>query len=228
MTIAERDPELHLSLALLVTDTDIGPGQLFIRVDLFDQTCVAEPASFGGTFRGAEMTVRSRGGEQISDFRCNTPNLIIDPFAVTDPTSNTIEVHDESGSVSMSFEGDVLEPRIATAPSFDLHDGQPLVVTWSHPADLTNATPHLSFRETFTTLDGCNPPGCDPVMYEVTGSVTAPDQMTFTPSIDQAASGEIFIDASFLMAFGIPQDCTASACVSSLSHGFLATSNAAL
>jgi hypothetical protein len=118
-----------------------------------------------------------------------------------------------------TLDGDDFEPRVATAPSFELHDGRPLVVTWSHPADLTNATPGLRFVEIGNDCERCGSTSLD-----IAGTITGPDQLTFTPHIRHPArKGMLLIGLSSGERPAL--ECTANACRNFLGPGFATVSS---
>jgi hypothetical protein len=140
------------------------------------------------------------------------------------PGDTTVQVRDDTGSVTATFETGVLDPRSMTAASFDLKNGQPFVITWSHPADFTdiNFSPLLSFREVFA---GTCENGCFGEQFSTFGSVTSPTQITFNPSFGQGAQmGEVSVQSN--RTSGTVANCDALGCTFDLSHSAVVAASA--
>ena len=93
-------------------------------------------SSLAGTFGGAPLVAQSLGCDCGSDI-CGFPTLVATERATTD----LVEVHDASGSISATFPVDQLQPSTATAASWDLTEGSTVALEWSPTADLATRRP---------------------------------------------------------------------------------------
>jgi hypothetical protein len=216
--LAFRSPQIIIRNVQEPVDPQSPSGSSRVMVEaevVEDSSCTPLDGSFGGTFRGAPMTVASYGS--LDQGFCERPTVAIDPLAVT-PADGVITIFDSTASISATIDpADALDARSIDASRLDLMNNVSFDVRWSHPVDLTQASLSLSFRQTFAgPCDGFE--GCFGEEFTTFGSVLTADPalVTFQPFFSTgAANGEIVIRAGTTAG---QADCEALSCTFELDH----------
>jgi hypothetical protein len=226
--LAFRNPGLNIRDVQQPIDPNSpsGDSRLMIEVQVVEadlSECTPLDGSFGGTFRGAPMTVTSYG--DVEDGFCR-PTVAIDPLSVT-PADEVITVFDSSASISATLEAGVLDARTIDASSLDLVNNVSFDIRWSHPDDLATSSLTLSFRE--SVQGPCNNfEGCSTENFSAFGSINTADPalVTFTPFFSTGAqNGEVVIRAGTTAG---EVGCEALSCTFELQHLVVVPASATL
>jgi hypothetical protein len=165
--------------------------------------CVTLDPSFGGSWGGVSMAVDSFG-EVTPDRRgCSVPTL-----SVTVPDSplpsSVVEMHDRTASIRATFEPGILDKRTMTLRShatWQFAAGDTVVIGWSRPEDLVEATVSAFFVVGPLTDTGPEMPH-----WTVQGTAQS-DAITFVVPQPTPASG----DGTLLLLINPPQGSLATA-----------------
>jgi hypothetical protein len=220
--IAARNPSLRVTDVQVPVDplSPSGASHLVFRLELSDDICSPLPPDTVATVAGTPMTL------VVDEFGGSCTNIFeVDVGAVT-AGDDTVEVHDDSGAASATLDPGLLAPRSMTAASFDIKNGQPFTITWSHPEDIAdlNFSPFLSFRQVFV---GPCESGCFGEQFSTFGQSTTATTITFTPSFgSNIADGEIVVQSSRIQ--GSISSCNARQCSFDLSHSAVHSASASL
>jgi len=218
--IAARNPALRITDVQVPVDPQqqSGPSHLVFRVEVQDDLCSPLPPDTAATAGGVAMS------KVEDEFSGSCSNLFELDVTAVSPGDDTIEVHDDSGTVSATLDTGLLAPRTMTAASFDIKNNQTFPITWSNAEDLTNPafSPLLQFREVFS---GSCEAGCFGEQFSVFGSAISTTQISFTPNFGTGAQdGEILVQSSRVQ--GSIMMCDARQCSFDLSHSAIHTASA--
>jgi len=225
--LVARNPQLVISNVQQPVDpqSPSGPSQVRVQVEVIDDTCTPLAASFGGTYRGAPMTVVSRGNVNGDVGFCERPLLAIDPLTVT-PADDVITIFDDTASISATLDPAALDARSIDLDTVALINNATLDIRWSHPDDLATSSLVMTFRETF--LGDCRDSDCFGEQFSVFGSVngTDPSVVSFTPFFSTGVqNGEVQIRAGSTTG---QVECDGQSCTFELEHMVVVPATATL
>jgi hypothetical protein len=199
--------KLEVTTDIVRTDDDgFGEPRFVVALTAFDSdACLRPEESFGGAFRGVPMTVIQRGGPSKNG--CLAESQLAIDFRAVDPTTDTIEVHDATGSLTATYEPGVLDIRTATS-DWTFKAGTTSVLEWSHPV-FNTMPPEMSFvvpsGDSFRVWD------------RLTGSASARSvSFTLPAQVQVTGTGEAFIETDHVS--GLASQCTAIRCAYDLDY----------
>jgi hypothetical protein len=165
--------------------------------------CVTLDPSFGGSWGEVPMAVDNFGEVPANGQGCSVPALSL-TIPDSPLPSSVVEVHDRTASIRATFDPGILDKRTITLRShatWQFAAGDTVVIGWSRPEDLVDATVSAFF--VVGPLTDTGPPMPN---WRVQGTAQS-DAITFTVPQPTPASG----DGTLLLTINPPPGPTMTA-----------------